>query len=520
MAAAGLSTSIRALRSLIFRAFRALSLGGGGGFAWPPSAAAVSLHGPKLAALVGSPVILAILIDILRKEVVDTSELEWKRREVTRAAVKLREVVKGEHTKYQLQTLGAGGAGTVRLSFLLNVGGYSQAALQRELSSLFEAPSERIVLVEEVTAGAGFVDDEAALERTRSAASVLQQTTERLRAALSAKGTKIGALFAMFSSDGDPGFITQEEFRLGLAQCEVEVGDAELHKLIRAISRDSSGSGKISLPDWTAAFGPRQVTVALLPPPRAPSTDSAEHQQLGGAGGGDGQTSDELVKGSDELVKDDFDADLIARKLKKKLTELTEQEGGNADASYPLLRTVETDIVPIQLECNEIKWTEAKRIHRWRQEANHMRFRPIEIREEARFLAEKEAAVMAGADAAGGGGGTEEGGRGGGGTLLTTLIERKTTMLVSEQESIGALLREAAELTWRTLRREVSESVAKMQEQGHHEHEKFRDGAPGVSIYDAASILTEIDVCHSCSCPEILRAGTPGQGVRRGSCCV
>lgn len=401
------------------------------GLAWPPSANTVSRHGPLLAAVLGSPVLLCIMWDCLKKEVVDLNELEWKRREVNRAAVKLREVVKGEHTKYRLQELGAGGEGTVRLSFLLNVGGYSQEALRKELESLFEAPSKRLVLVEELSADSGFVEDGLAMQRTRSTRNVLALTTERLQASLVKKGAALNALFAMFDADGD-GVITREELRLGLKQCEVDVEEAELIKLLRAIDSDADGS--ISLQEWTNAFGPRHVTVALLP-------DGAN-----------------LLPTDGGPVKDDFDADQIARRLKKKLTKLSEEACSGDDNDFPLLSTVEIEIVPIQTECNEIKWTEARRIYQWRQEANHKRFRDIELEEEAKFLADKELAVSAAqadADRTSGAPTTEV-------VDGKALLESKIAMLRAEQDSIKSLLKEAAELTWRSLAREVAESVAKM----------------------------------------------------------
>ena len=104
-----------------------------------PNASAVAKHGPALVACFGTPVGIFLIYDAFFKAGrVNHEELEWKRREVQRASVKLREVVKLERTKYYLNKLGAGGQGTVRLTFTLNVGGYGERALREELQRLFD----------------------------------------------------------------------------------------------------------------------------------------------------------------------------------------------------------------------------------------------------------------------------------------------------------------------------------------------------------------------------------------------
>jgi len=156
---------------------------------------------------------------------------------------------------------------------------------------------------------------------------------------------------------------------------------------------------------------------------------------------------------SDGENDEDDDVDVIARQLKKKLTKLGKSK--REDEAYPLLSAVETDVVPVQTEVNELKWTDARKIYRWRREASHKRFRDVEIEQNAREICKREAAQG----------------------VAKTTVEAKVALLRQERDETDALLREASQLTWRSLQREVKESVVKMQDKTHHEHEKFRDGS-------------------------------------------
>ena len=479
--------------------------------AWPPSAAFVAVNGGRLVALFGAPVALFLLWDALFKaRRVNFEELEWKRREVQRASIKLQEVVKGERTKYYLEKLGAGGEGVVRLTFTLNVGGYSELQLREELERLasrrnshhnlstrdtltdslwlqFEVTSDRLLLVEDTLEegereGSGSIDaaepdDGTKLVRSNSVQLLVAKLTEQLKDQLTEKGAKISQAFQMVDRNGD-GSISSEQFALGLADVGVDMTSDDVSQLVASI--DGDADGRISLHEWTVAFGPRQVTVAILPeekpePETKKKTDESD---------GDGSKAEEEEEDANTKKKkkddDGDDPDVIARQLKKKLNKLgkstdakTGKEKGkgkddgkeeaaakkkaeeeDADrVAYPLLSAVETQVSPVQTEVNELKWTEAKRIYKWRREASHKRFRDQEIDQNAAELCKKDAALGKPAN-----------------------LADKIVSLRRERDDVDALLLQASHLTWQSLQREVSECVTKMTDSDHAEHEKFRDG--------------------------------------------
>lgn len=413
-----------------------------------PNASAVAKHGPALVACFGTPVGIFLIYDAFFKAGrVNHEELEWKRREVQRASVKLREVVKLERTKYYLNKLGAGGQGTVRLTFTLNVGGYGERALREELQRLFEVDSCRLLLVEdtldederesgerteEMVSTDGGTQPEAPpkqLVRTNSVQVLVAKLTAQLKDQLIKKGAKISQAFHMMDRNGE-GTISADNFALGLADVGLDMRPDDIAALVASIDRD--GDGQISLHEWTIAFGPRQITVAILP-------ERGDNGKVAS-----GENADE-TKGDDP--------DVIARQLKKKLTKLGKSSGSDVD-SYPLLSTVETQVSPVQTEVNELKWTEAKRIYTWRKEASHMRFRDVEITQNAAELQRKDVALGKAA----------------------VSLEEKVALLRRERDEVDALLLAATQLTWKSLQREVSECVTKMNDSTHTEHEKFRDG--------------------------------------------
>jgi ABC-type multidrug transport system fused ATPase/permease subunit len=427
-----------------------------------PNASVVAANGPALVACFGAPVGLFLVYDaFVKKRQVNFEELEWKRREVQRASIKLREVVKGERTKNYLDKLGAGGEGTVRLTFTLNVGGYSEAALREELERLFEVDSSRLLLVED-TLDEGGREEEGGdgggdganygeakqpqthtLVRSNSVQVLVAKLTAQLKEQLTEKGAKISQAFQMVDQNGE-GSITAEDFALGLADVGLDMKPDDVAALVASI--DGDGDGRISLHEWTVAFGPRQVTVAILP-----EVSTGDEGAEGAQDDGDGASSNH--------DNDADDPDVTARQLKKKLTKLGKSSEKDQTAAedadeYPLLSTVETQVSPVQTEVNELKWTEAKRIYKWRREASHKRFRDVEIAQNAAELRRKDVALG----------------------KATATLEDKVAALRHERDEVDALLLQATQLTWRSLRREVSECVMKMTDKEHAEHEKFRDG--------------------------------------------
>ena len=448
--------------------------------AWPPSAAFVAANGAKLVASFGLPVAFFLLWDALFKaRRVNFEELEWKRREVQRASVKLREVVKGERTKYYLEKLGAGGEGVVRLTFTLNIGGYSELELREEIQRLFEVPSDRLLLVEDTLeegereggSDDGPPDNMGRLARTNSVQLLVAKLTEQLKDQLTEKGAKISQAFQMVDRNGD-GSISAEQFALGLADVGVDMTSDDVSKLVASIDGDTDG--RISLHEWTVAFGPRQITVAILPEKKPEPTEN-KTEGSDGDGPKDGsqlEIGEDAKKKKQKSDEADDDPDVIARQLKKKLNKLgktaekkgksAEKEGKSTEKEaevavdrllYPLLSTVETQVSPVQTEVNELKWTEAKRIYKWRREASHKRFRDLEIDQNAAELCKKDAALG-----------------------KATNLADKIVSLRRERDDVDALLLQASHLTWQSLQREVSECVTKMTDSDHAEHEKFRDG--------------------------------------------
>ena len=444
-----------------------------------PNAKVVAAYGPALVACFGTPVGLFLIYDAFCKaRRVNHEELEWKRREVQRASIKLREVVKLERTKYYLHRLGAGGLGTVRLTFTLNVGGYSEETLRDELQRLFEVDGSRLLLVEDTLdegerengeRSSGNMDraDDGTqpdaqpprLVRSNSVQVLVAKLTAQLKDQLTKKGAKISQAFQMMDRNGE-GLISAENFALGLADVGLDLRPADIAALVASIDRD--GDGRISLHEWTIAFGPRQISVAILP--EVSSDGKAlgrEHTETKGIHILERES--EKVRETDTHTQKESDPDVIARQLKKKLTKLG--TSSNSDVgSYPLLSTVETQVSPVQTEVNELKWTEAKRIYTWRKEASHKRFRDVEITQNAAELQKKD--IVLGKPA--------------------VSLEEKVALLRRERDEVNGLLLEATKLTWRALQREVSECVTKMSDSAHAEHEKFRDGK---AIKDLLSLL-------------------------------
>ena len=435
-----------------------------------PNAKVVAAYGPALVACFGTPVGIFLIYDAFFKaRRVNHEELEWKRREVQRASIKLREVVKLERTKYYLHRLGAGGLGTVRLTFTLNVGGYSEETLREELQRLFEVDSSRLLLVEDTLDederengehSSGNMTQPVAqpqpLVRSNSVQVLVAKLTAQLKEQLTKKGAKISQAFQMMDRNGE-GLISAENFALGLADVGLDLKPADIAALVASIDRD--GDGRISLHEWTIAFGPRQISVAILP--EVSSDGKALHRENTETKGIERES--EKIRETERTTHRESDPDVIARQLKKKLTKLG--TSSNSDVgSYPLLSTVETQVSPVQTEVNELKWTEAKRIYTWRKEASHKRFRDVEITQNAAELQKKD--IVLGKPA--------------------VSLEEKVALLRGERDEVDALLLEATKLTWKSLQREVSECVTKMNDPAHAEHEKFRDGK---AIKDLLSLL-------------------------------